>query len=592
MIDRELAALEGLGRLEACTHEISTLSDRLAEVPLWSPSHALVKQADEVHRLMDQMKARWDRRLVVTLIGPSGAGKSTLLNALAGVDDLSPTGSRRPTTQKLLVLADDAEEARHLLGPMDTPHLEVHTSRTAAPLAHAILVDTPDTDSTQCDAHLPLIQQAVDHSDVLICVFDAQNPKRRDHADFMAPIVSRFHGASLVAVVNQCDRLGAEELTEEIGPEFQRYLQDAWDTTPEAVLLVSARRHLNDPKWEQQAEPRHDLDQFDRLHRLVFDTFNRAGSGTDRRLANARQLKAYLVKQVGLAVEKNRSDLEAAAGRIAAAEKEALHEAVASLSADDQRMLMGMNARLYQSLAQRWMGPVGWMVAIWSRLLLFGTGLAALVRFGNPLRQLWGLIASWRRYRESREALGSLKDQTRIDRALQTFQKAWWTRWPDIGERLVQGRFDAKVRRLRVEDEEAVGALMSHLWTDTLDAEIERSARSLSHFLLQLLFNLPSLALLGYVGWLTASSFLAGSYLSGDFFLHALLTLAVVLLLSFFLLQICVRVAVGRDRIQRRAFVAVERDIQESPLVAGREVAEQVEKVLGLSVAQNSVEVK
>ena len=583
---RDLAALDSFGRLEACAHEITVLSERLTEVPLWSPGHALAKQADEARRLITQMKARWDRRLVVTLIGPSGAGKSTLLNALAGVDDLSPAGSRRPTTQKLVVLSDDAEEARHLIGPMDETHIEVHSSRAAEPLAHAILVDTPDTDSTKREEHLPLIEQAVDHSDVLICVFDAQNPKRRDHADFMAPIVRRFHGASLVAVMNQCDRLGAEELTEEIGPDFQRYLKQAWDTTPEAVLLVSARRNLQHPRWEPQAEPRHELDQFDQLHQLVFDSFNQTGSGSDRRLANARRINAYLFDQMNEAVAKDRPSLAEAAGRIAAAEQESLREAVASLGADDQRMLLGVNARLYQSLAQRWMGPVGWLVAIWSRLVLFGTGLAALVRFGNPLRQLWGLIASWRHYRESRVALGSLSDTTRIDRALQTFQKAWWTRWPDIGEQLVQGRFDPQVRRIEIDDDKAVGELVSHLWTDTLDAEIERSARSLSHFMLQILFNLPTLVLLGYIGWLTASHFIAATYLSGDFFLHALLTIAVVLLLSFFLLQICVRLTVSRDRIQRRAFTAVERAIEESPVVAGRAVAGQVERVLGLAGAK------
>ena len=586
MIDRELAALDSLGRLEACTHEMTTLADRLAEVPLWSPGHSLAKQTEEAQRLITRMKERWDRRLVVTLIGPSGAGKSTLLNALAGVDDLSPAGSRRPTTQKLVVLADDAGEARHLIGPMEEDQIEVRTNRAAEPLAHAILVDTPDTDSTRNDAHLPLIEQAVDHSDVLICVFDAQNPKRRDHADFMAPIVRRFHGASLVAVMNQCDRLGAEELTDEIGPDFQRYLQQAWDTNPEAMLLVSARRHLHHPRWEPQAEPRHDFDQFEQLYRLVFDTFNRAGTGTDRRLANARQINTYLFERVRSAVAKDRPALTEAAGRIAAAEQEALREAVASLGAEDQRMLLGVNARLYQSLAQRWMGPVGWLVAIWSRLVLFGTGLAALVRFGNPLRQLWGLIASWRHYRESRAALGSLSDRNRIDNALLTFQKAWWTRWPDIGELLVRGRFDPQVRRIEIDDDKAVGELVSHLWTDTLDAEIERSAGSLSHFMLQILFNLPTLVLLGYIGWLTASHFIAATYLSGDFFLHALLTIAVVLLLSFFLLQICVRLTVSRDRIQRRAFMAVEKAIEESPVVAGREVAEQVERVLGLAGVQ------
>jgi hypothetical protein len=268
---------------------------------------------------------------------------------------------------------------------------------------------------------------------------------------------------------------------------------------------------------------------------------------------------------------------------IAMAEQEALREAMASLRADDRRLFMGMHLRLYQSLAQRWVGPVGWLVALWSRLLLFGTGLASLVRFGNPVRQIWGLISSYRRYKESSAALGTLNDQTRVDGAMLAFRKVWLTHWPQIGELLVQAGFDPRIRRVEGDDDQGVAQMVSGLWSDTLDAEIERSAGRLSHFALQLLFNAPSLALLGYVGWLTASRFLVQSYMSGDFFMHALLTIVIVLLLSFFVLQAVVRIAVSRDRIQKRAFGSIERAMGDRPLVAGRKVSEQVHKVLELA---------
>jgi len=583
MLDRELAAMEALGKIEEDVQAVKLLNERLGKAPLWQPGPVLAKQAAHALELIGRLQARMDRRLVVTLIGPSGAGKSTLLNALAGVDDLSPTGTRRPTTQSLVVLSNDPATARQLLGPMDENLIQLRSSPKAELLTHVVLVDTPDTDSTERERHLPLIEQAVEHSDLLICVFDAQNPKRRDHADFMAPIVRRFHGASLVAVVNQCDRLSPEELSEVVGPDFDAYLQEAWDVRPEAVLMVSARQHLQHPRWDPQAGPRHDLDQFDQLRRFVFETFNRAGFGPDRRLANSRQIKTYLFEQVDRAVARDRAALEQAAERITVVEQEALRQAVTSLRREDLRMVLGVNARLYQSLAQRWMGPVGWLVAIWSRIILFGTGLAALIRFGNPLRQIWGLISSWRHYRESSAAIGSLDDQTRIDQALQTFQKVWWTHWPDIAELLIQGRFDPEVRRVNVDQDKAVGDLVRGLWRDSLDTEIERSAASLSHFLLQILFNLPSLALLAYIGWLTASHFWAGTYLGTDFFLHALLTLAAVLLLSFFIYQLCLRLAVSRDRIQRRAFQAMEQRADDSPLLAGREMTDQVARVLALA---------
>lgn len=583
MVHPELAALKALGQLETHMQAMSDLAARLEQLPLWQPAHALTRQAVEARRMMEQMRARMDRRLVVTLIGPSGAGKSTLLNALAGIDDLSPTGSRRPTTEELVVLCNDAEAVGQLLGPLAEGRVRTRSHPAACMLAHMILVDTPDTDSTLREAHLPLVVHAVEHSDVLICVFDAQNPKRRDHADFMAPLVRRFHGASLVAVVNKCDRLNDQELTEEIAPEFKEYLARAWDTVPEAVLLVSARRHLQQPRWEPQAVPRHDLDQFDQLRELVFDTFNRPGAGPERRLANARRLRDFVVGEARQAADQDRPALQQAVEKMAAAEQAGLRAAMAGLHADDRRLFMGMHLRLYQSLAQRWVGPVGWLVALWSRLLLFGTGLAALVRFGNPLRQLWGLVSSWRRYKESSAALGTLNDETRVDGAMQAFRNIWWTHWPDIGELLIRARFDPRVRRINEGGDEEVADLVRGLWNDTLDAEIERSAGRLSHFLLQLLFNLPTVALLGYVGWLTASRFLTHAYMTGDFFMHALLTIAIVMLLSFFVLQALVRLAVSRDRIQKRAFRTVEQALGRRSRVAGREVAEQVEKVMALA---------
>lgn len=587
MLNRHLAALHDVGQLEIYLHEIADLETRMGQMPLWTPAHALGKQAAEARRMINDMQRRMDRHLVVTLIGPSGAGKSTLLNALAGVDDLSAVGHQRPTTQELIVLANDNEAAHKLLAPLGQQQVKVRSSPAAEALSHMILVDTPDTDSTEREAHKELLFGIIEQSDVLLCVFDAQNPKRRDHIDFMAPLVRRFHGASLVAVVNKCDRQSAGELSEVIAPEFDQYLHQAWDTAPEAILLISARRHLQNPRWDSQAAPRHDLDQYEQLQTLIFDTFNRPGFGSDRRLANARQIRDFVLAQTRQAAAQDSQTLVRATEKITTAEQEARQQALEGLRADDRRQIFGVQVRLYQSLAQRWLGPVGWLVAIWSRLIIFGSGLAALVRFGNPVRQLWGMVSAWRKFKESRSALAALNDQDRVDSAMRAFRTTMLTDWPDIGELLVSGRFDAKVRQLNATSDAQVGQTLDQMWADALDTEIERRAKGLSHLLLQALFNLPSLALMAYVGWLTALRFISGNYLSSDFFLHALLTIAVVLLLSFFILQGCVRLAVSRDRIQRRAFESVQQAAAQSPLIACRQVADQVARVIKLADKQD-----
>jgi energy-coupling factor transporter ATP-binding protein EcfA2 len=579
----QVNTLQAVGQLETVTRDLADLQGRLEQLDLWQPAHGLAKQAQEARGMIAAMQARIDQRLVVTLIGPSGAGKSTLLNALAGVDNLSAMGLQRPTTRQLVVLASDPEAGRQLLGPFDADQVQVHSSPSAEMLSHVILVDTPDTDTTQRDSHLELLRTVVERSDVLICVFDAQNPKRRDHADFMAPLVHRFSGASLVAVLNKCDRLDVAELHESIVPDFEAYLQQAWPMQPKALFLISARRHLQKPQWDGQAVPRHDLDQFEDLRELIFLTFNQAGFGSDRRVANARQLLSFMQEQTRVEAGRDRPALAAAREKIGQAEQAALHQALEQLRGDDPRQILGVNVRLYQALSQRWIGPVGWLVAIWARLTIFGSGLAALVRFGNPLSQIWGVVSSWRRFKESRAALAALTDHSGPDKALQAFGRQWLIHWPDIGELLVKGRFDASVRRLDPADRDQVGRQLDQLWAEALDTEIQHSAARLSHPLLQLIFNLPSLALFAYVGWLTMVGFFTGSYLSTDFFLHALLTIVIVLLLSFFILQAGVRVVTGRDRVQRRAFLSVEKTVADRPPVAGRRVADQAARVVDLA---------
>jgi GTPase SAR1 family protein len=583
MVDRQLAALQTVGLIAAEQNALEKLDKQLGQIPLWQPAAVLHRQVVEGRRLIDRIQSRLDRRLVVTLIGPSGAGKSTLLNALAGVDDLSPMGIQRPTTQSPMVLSNDPAAVAQLLEGIAGPDIRVQASPKAETLDHAILVDTPDTDSLAREDHLKVILPLVERSDVLLCVFDAQNPKRRDHADFMAPLVRRFHGASLIVVVNKCDRLEADELTRVVGPDFEKYLQGAWETQPEVILLISARSHLRDPRWDPQAGPRHALDQFDQLRTLVQATFGQAGFGQDRRVANARRIREFIETQAFQAARQDRISLQQAQSKLAAAGRKAMQQALSGLRRDNRRQLFGVNVRLYQALAQRWLGPVGWLVAIWSRLVVFGSGLAALVRFGNPIHQIWGLISSWRRFKESRQALKALEGDTQVDLALQAFQKVVLLQWPDIAELLISGRFGPDVRRLDLAENRQVSQDLETLWADRLEEQIQAVAKSLSHYLLQLLFNLPSLLLMAYVGWLTLQDFFRHQYLTSDFFLHALLTLALVLLLSFFLLQALVRLAIGRERIQRRAFTLVEQALEGHPLSMSRTVDRQIDEVLALA---------
>ena len=139
--------------------------------------------------MIDRIGERLDRSLVVTVIGPSGAGKSTLVNALAGGEEISAAGHHRPTTERVVIFDRGGEDAAELARELGVDAADVRSAGGGRLPEGLCLIDTPDTDSTANRRHLPMLERAVAHSDVLICLFDAENPKRRDHVDTLAPIV-------------------------------------------------------------------------------------------------------------------------------------------------------------------------------------------------------------------------------------------------------------------------------------------------------------------------------------------------------------------------------------------------------------------
>jgi hypothetical protein len=97
-----------------------------------------------------------------------------------------------------------------------------------------------------------------------------------------------------------------------------------------------------------------------------------------------------------------------------------------------------------------------------------------------------------------------------------------------------------------------------------------------------LIFNLPVLGVLGYAGWLTAENFFSGRILSGDFFLHAFWTIALVLLLSFFLLQGIIRLAAGKERLLERIFSRVREAVDGQRRLSENPVWRQANTIIGL----------
>jgi energy-coupling factor transporter ATP-binding protein EcfA2 len=590
--NRQTAALKAFGKIEGYKNDLNLMGSTLDSLTLWRPATALKKQCDEAIRMINAIAERFDRKLVVTIVGPCGAGKSTLLNALAGVDDLSPAGHQRPTTGQVIVFSSDPQDAEQLVTGLGRKSVEVRSSPAAAILEHVLLIDTPDTDSMAYQKHSPLVREAIARSDMLICVFDSENPKRKDHVDFLAPFIRKFSGEALVGVINKGDRQDEAELKNRILPDFAKYIQAAWQTPVDRMLCISARRHLQEPQFDETAGPKHDFDQFEDLRELIFDNLNRAGYVVDRRLENARSLRDFVFAEASQEISGHRSSLETARQQMQEAEKKSFLDAVSAMKNDDTRQLFGVGLVVYQKLSQRWVGPLGWMIAIWARLLIFGAGMAAMFRFGRPVSQIIGMISAWRHFKESKAAVAETKNDERVGTGLRTFRISAMSNWPDIAEALVGGGFDSAVRRVEdvLPDPGTFSDKLGEIWSSTLDSEMERMARKLSGMLLQMVLNLPMFAVLGYTGWITVQRFLQGSYLALNFFVHALWTIGIILLLSFFLFQILVRLVASPERVTAKAFEKLKRQADQFDTLADNPVLNQLETLIQLEAMLGSRE--
>lgn len=578
-------AIDVAGKIAADQKEIETLTQTLETTPLWMPAADLLNACRQGSRIVSDLLDRFEANLMVAIIGPSGSGKSTLLNALAGVDTLSETGPDRPTTEQIVVACRKETDAETLLDGFDRNDVRIKAVPAAPGLENLVLIDTPDTDSTQNDLHIPLVNRVIEMADVLICVFDAENPKRKDHTDFMAPYIRRFHGESIIVTLNKCDRLEKQEMVESIVPEFEAYIEQAWAHKVRAILCTSGRSHLEHPGWENDAAPRSRLDQFDTLCELVFSAFDQDDFRMNQRRRNAQEIKAHLFHKTQREARRDQVALERISIKMAQLEADATQQALEIIKQEHSTHVTGITVRLYQELAQRWMGPVGWLIAIWSRFLIYGSAFASLFRFGNPVRQAWALISSFRHHQKTGDAVASLERADGIDSAMQAYRRLIRQNWTDIAEDLIQSRFDPTVRRTQPFTPEAAAVARNLLavWQKALDREISRTARRLSHLIIQAVLNLPTVAILAYTGWLTVTHFIGNDLLPSDFFVHAAFTIAIFLFLSFFVFQLGVRLFGSGSRIIDRTFSRVHSRITSADHLTGNDIQSQIDTVLFLA---------
>lgn len=192
-----------------------------------APARALLDRAG-------QRGARAPGVTVAALLGATGSGKSSLFNAVAG-EPIAAVHARRPTTLRPVAAVWEAPGAADLLDWLEVP--ERHERTGEAALRGLVLLDLPDIDST-ATTNRAIARRLAERVDVLVWVLDPE--KYADgvvHEEYLRPL--HEHAAVSLVVLNQADRLSAEELAA-VDRHLRRIL--ASDGLPDLPVLIASAR--------------------------------------------------------------------------------------------------------------------------------------------------------------------------------------------------------------------------------------------------------------------------------------------------------------------------------------------------------------
>ena len=529
----DAATLRSLGRLAAHQAELDRLEAALKAAPLWQPGQELLAQIAWCRDKLKGLQASWGEKLVVALVGPSGAGKSTLLNALAG-RELSAVGLTRPTTREIVVYTRALADAEGLIEHCGRDQVRVQVDHQAPALEYLVLVDTPDTNTLPENQRL--LSRVLERADVLLAIFPALNPKMLDNIAFLRPYVAQLPPDAVLPVLNMVDRIPRGELLDVVLPDFVRAIEREWRFRPERVYLLSAKQAAPGASFPHDEAPLHELNQFAELQDWLAETLNRESQLSDRRLARAEHLVALVKEQVKDALADSSSARAEALKALQELERRAQSDLLAVvLRQAESAQALELQAAFHALLGQRWWGPVGWLVGIWAFSLRLGRWVGHRLRpsAAGPAPALAPTL--WAEILQGRYA----------------------SDWPPVAEALVRAGFEPTVRGAALWRgwAEERGLALSAQWAQAYEESLAQLARGLSFWLVQLLWNGPTLGLVGWVGAETIRRFFSGQYLPTDYFRHALIAILIVWLLSFILLQVAISLALRgplRRQVTRR----------------------------------------
>ncbi len=499
-------------RLKEEKDPLVSLKKRLDSLRFWRPAPDLSKVVDETLSVINELEERLEANAIVAVVGGTGAGKSTLVNALCGKDGTVKEGVGRPTTRNITALARTSGDANVLLGHFGPDEISV-VQDCGFRFHDVVLVDTPDTDSSECADYSDLLDRVLERADALVCVFPAQDPKRRDNLTRLAKKVAKYRAEHVFLVLNQCDRINKEEL-DEIRRDFEQNMRMSWTKTG-SVYLVSARASLGKPDWPACERPLHDVNEFTALCAAIegLDGAHFA----DKRIERARELRleteAFVRNQV-----RTCGDWESVCRDVEKFEED-LSVKLVELGASRFVTRMGdLSSILYRNVAGRWHGPIG----MYLHIGLFVRSVGSSLRYLNPFNWPGKVISRFQGALGKKHAEeGSLLDDA-ISFDWDAVKGVVLERWPGISKELVDKFKMAWELR---DGEKAVvfdnlEETVRREWPQNLSVAIDKMAKAKSLPFWQIFWHLPLIAMSCWALWQMFWTYCEKNYLPHDFYPH------------------------------------------------------------------------
>lgn len=516
-------------KLESEKQALASIKKRLDSLRFWGPAGQLSDLVGETISDIGALEERLESKAIVAVVGGVGIGKSTLVNALCGKDGTVIEGTDRPTTRNVTALVRKPGDADVLLGKFDVGELKVNQDFDFR-FHDVVLVDTPDTDSSECSDYSELLDHVLQQADALVCVFPAQDPKRKDNQERLAKIVSKYQAQHVFLVLNQCDRIPEQEL-DEVRADFEQNIKKSWTKTGK-VFLVSARSSLKNPNWANGEEPLHTINEFESLCDAIKEL---DGSHfADRRIERARELR----RETEVAIRsfiRDCGDWDKIHIKLQDFENDLAEKLVKQEADRLVSMSGGLSSLFYKDIAERWHGPIG----LYLHAGLFVRSAVASLRYLNPMNWPGRAVSKFKDvFGKKSTAEESLVDDS-ISFEWNLIKGAALDQWPTIGPVLVNG-FRMSPDLIDAEKAIAVDKLeesLRYYWPRSVSSAIDKMAKAKSRPLVQIIAHLPLVSIAAFSLYELLVSYFQRNYFPHDYYPHLCAILILLWLLPSWLVQ-------------------------------------------------------